>query len=157
MTPLMQDSINDLEFQLNKCKFITEHFPDAHPYGGLYSFKSKLVNQNYQKIDFYKASYYLDAVTYNQLEFKFNNKKEQIRIYSIPKNFKLIYTRWDKSARKSEHYFSNFEKNIVKNKFNDDILNYCKLAISEWIDQYPNIKVNDKNLSPSFKKMLVIS
>jgi len=176
--------LEELEYEINKIKFIQSKFPDVQcrydmietkPFSYTKSLKffSKTVNVDFEKLDFQSKYNTLYAIPYCEMIFNYNNTSETIRILPIPekiilakkshKRVSIINNTSYQNLRPTYHYediikFSRFSVNNKKNAFNQDRLyQECMLAILDFVKKYRDIKTDVKNLDPRLKKLLAFS
>jgi len=171
---LVSDCIDNQEYLLAKLKFVNLYFPDAkyhHDYYPYYkriatglpslnlSFSSKLVNTNYNSLDFVTKYSTLYVAPIHKLTFSYTQKgevkTEEIIVHSAPKLNRLAYTAWQGGPKGKEIRFSRFTFNMKGHEFDEEIFNSCRGAIMKFIQQNPGLPINEKHLEPKLKKLLV--
>lgn len=175
MPKLVGDKILDLELELAKNKVILKKFPDAYytndiPAGANYY--SKQINKLYNKTVFDSSDYWLNLKLYYQLKFDYNEKEYTVDIQSTSnQSYTLLSTesKWvnpngqdTKFVMKSDIKimtirFHDYLKDFKKHKVRDDVFNDCSLAILDFIKKHPKYKLNETNLEPRLKKLLVFN
>lgn len=163
----INDVISDAEYNLAKYKFIRDKFPDVTTFDatGLnrvftYGFRSKIVNSKYTDFEFHNfANRNLYILPYYKLEFSHNGKSEIIKVHSSPTKMSLAYIEHDytdlnytKTIR-----FSKFQNSFKKNNISDLCLKDCQIQILDFIKNNAGAKLDDKNLSPKIKKLLLFT
>lgn len=161
---LLNDRIKDIEYNITKCNFVKSHFPDVKVSlvkdinnEEILKFSSKTVNSEYSKYEFNRRIYNLNIRVYTELEFSHNNKDELIRINSSPETCKLARHTYDYKNRQNMIKFSRFSFNMKKNNFREDIFNDCRAQIMQFIQTYPESKLDTKHLEPRLKKLLLFT
>lgn len=156
----IHESIEDLEKKLAMCKFVKECLPDAKLHTNqfvTFGFSSKTVNKNYTKFDFVKTPNALYVVPYIELDFEYNGELEKVRVNSSPRSNRLAYVSWSSDYRSRVIKFSNIRLNLKTNKFKEDMLNACRLQIVNFIQNNREYKLDQKNLDPRLKKLLLFT
>jgi hypothetical protein len=98
MKPII-DKIEEAEYELQKMKFVLQKYPDAKYFYDLdyknktktLGFCAKSINTDYTHLEFLKDSHSLYVMPSIRLTFKYNNKEEEIKIFSSPKQNRLAY------------------------------------------------------------------
>lgn len=159
----IDDVINDLEYQIEKLNFVKSQYPDVKikidkVHG--YQFSSKSVNSSYSNFIFISRRYMgLYVISYCELDFSFQGKNETIKIYSSPKNSRLIYLTWRRhpETNKPIMKFARFSFNLKNNAFKDELVGSCKAAVAKFIQDNPEYHLDTKNLDHRLKKLLAFS
>lgn len=157
---LLSKAINETHRTLAKYDAIIKSFPDAKIHETYYphTFSSKEVNQNYSKLKFESKHNRLIVMPYSEVDFEFEGKIETVIINSSPKANRLAYVSWEKYPSKEKIIkFSRLTFNLKNNNFKDDMMNDCRIAIMNFIKDYPNYKLDDKHLEPRLKKLILFT
>ena len=158
----VENNIKHLENLLARNKLVLSEFPDAEVYYD--GFRSKLVNKNYNKFEFYKESYSVRVAPYCEIITSVNGKTEIIKIYSKPRSLRLVYKSWappvyrfinDKGTYIIK--FSRLSINLKNNNFKDDMLNSCRIEILNFLKENPSLKIDQKYLEPRLKNLLAFT
>jgi len=166
--------IEELEYEINKIKFVQSKFSDVQCNYKMIEnkanlqFYSKSVNLEFEKLDFESTKYgYLYAIPYCEMTFNYNNTSEIIKILPIPDKIILAKKKYVRvstgGSYKNYQYediikFSRFSFNNKKNAFNQDKLYQdCMVAILNFVKKYRDIKIDVKNLDSRLKKLLAFS
>jgi hypothetical protein len=158
MARVIGSTIQDLEYQLAKCKAVQAKFPLARV--NCHSeYQSKEVNQNYTKFEFEvrEKGKELHVLPYCEVEFTYAGKTEIIRVHSMPKANRLVYIKWNIDLKSYVMNFSRLSINLKNNEFREDMLNSCRAQIMSFIKNNPGYKLNDRHLEPRLKKLLVFT
>jgi hypothetical protein len=157
----IDDAILDLEKSIQIHKFVKDSIPDARV---LYikknqfkGFVSKYVNSQYSHIEFIDRYQKVYVAPYLELEYTFNNKPEKIRVYSSPRQTRLVYMRHNYHKRKNIICFSRLTFNIKNNNFKDDMLSACRMKIMNFIKSNPNCELDQTHLDPKLQKLLIFN
>jgi hypothetical protein len=148
--------IQELEYQLAKYQAVLKEFPDAKWHWKT-GFQSKLVNQKYAGFTFSKRGRGLYVLPYCEISFTYNGNTELITVWSKPKYNRLIRLTWDVNLRNYVMKFAKLTVNLKNNKFKDDMLNSCRSEIMSFIKNNPGYSMDDKNLEPRLKKLLIFT
>ena len=164
----LDEQFAQIDYITKKLEFMKEQVPDiqAKPYNDLVAlnpkFSSASVNQNYTAIEFKKSFDTLYVSPYLLVDFTYNGVTESIKVNSNPRASRLAYvTRYHtkgingtfKGVERQIH-FSKIQVNFKNNNFNSDMLNDCRIKILEFINKYPNYKINTKHLDEKIKKLM---
>ena len=152
-------AIYDLEKILTIHKFVMEKFPDAksHISPTYFGFSAKSVNYNYSNFEFIKGNHVLYVMPYLELDFNYNDKVEKIRINSSPRSNRLAYVKYSKEKKCNIIHFSKLKFNLKNHKFKADMINSCILNILSFIKEHPNHILDEKNLDPRLKNLLIFN
>ncbi len=143
------------EYQLAKLKFVQSHFPDTNVHQGWgLEYSSPLVNANYTDYDFEQGWSTLNVVPYSLLDFSYNGKDEQIKIYCSPRRKRLLYRSYGRYQGKSVIKFCRFVMNFKNSNFSDKALHACKVEIMNFLEKHPNHHLDTKHLDPKLKDLL---
>lgn len=161
---LLAAAAQEIDLTLAKYKAVLAKFPDAiitesWGYRNVYSshFSSKAVNTQYTKLSFENGYGGIVAVPYCEVALIHDNKDYVVKVNSIPKSSRLVYTSWrdkEKTIR-----FSRLSFNLKNNEFiiRDDMLNECRVQIMQFIQTHPGYKLDEKHLEPRLKKLLLFT
>lgn len=164
------ESIQHMEFNLAKIKFVKSIFPDVKistciRAGKEYiSFNSKSVNLLYNKYRFLGDNkYFIRIQVFYEINFTYNDKMEVVIVESSPRTYDIArlksrWNLWNSSTQRYEKpviYFSRLSSSNLK--FRDDILNDCQIKIMEFIRANPSVTVNAKHLDSRLKKLLIFT
>lgn len=171
MKPII-DKIEEAKYELQKMKFVLEKYPDAK-YFYDYDYKNKIktlgfcaksINTDYTHLEFLKDSHSLYVMPSIRLTFKYNNKEEEIKIFSSPKQNRLAYIMNTssvfsnkKSKVKSVMKFSRFVFNLKKHNFREDVFNECRSQILTFIKEHPESILDSTHLEERLKKLLAFT
>jgi hypothetical protein len=158
--------IENLNYSIAKCEFIKSVFPDVKinvtkslEGKDCFKFSSKTVNTSYTNYDIEKGYKCINLILYSELEFVYNEKPENIKIFSEPKKIKLAkastYRRNGDWGKYVIFYKFSFNKHVSPLK--DDALNKCRNEIMKFIKQNSEYKLDTKNLDSRLKKLLVFA
>jgi len=150
------DCIQELEYQLAKQKAVQKEFPDAKWHWKT-GFQSKMVNQKYTKFTFSRHGRGLYVVPYCEVTVSYNGNSETVLVYSKPKYNRLVYLSWNVNLRTYVMKFARLTINLKHNEFRNDMLNSCRAEIMSFIKNNPSYKMDDKNLEPRLKKLLIFT
>lgn len=156
---LLSNVIEETENSLCLYKFIAEKIPDVkmHFYGKDIIFSSKSVNSIYTNFEFKTMYHGVYVSPYVEYEFENNKKIENIKIYSSPRNNRLIYLDYAPKDRSYVIKFSRLQVNLKNNNFKDDMLSECRVQILNFIKNNPKFKIDSKHLEPRLKKLLLFT
>lgn len=148
--------IEELEYELAKIKYLFDKYPDIKISRGVYS--SKLVNQDYDDF-FVQSSYHsLEFGALKKIDFQHNGKIENLCIYSIPLNNRVINRefKYSKNYSKKEDIlvFTKFFQTVKTKKFDDAVISRMRKEILKYIEEYSNAKIDTQNLDDKMKKLL---
>src|ERR1700722_2940612 len=128
--------IDELMAQLQAVKV---KFPDAslHLENNKIHFRDKVVNQQYTDLEFI-TNFGVYVLPYCNIETVYNGNTNSVKVYSIPKRNKLVYTEilWDhiNNTRIQEIRFAKLSANLKNRLFNtDDMINLCHQKIIDYI------------------------
>jgi hypothetical protein len=154
----LTQTIKETQHTLAKYEAVIKVFPDAkiHETYTPHSFSSKEVNQNYTKLKFETKYSRLIVMPYSEIEFEFDGKVETITVHSSPKYNRLAYIPWMRSKEKVIR-FSRVAFNLKNNKFKDEMMNDCRVAIMNFIKDNPGHQLDQKHLEPRLKKLLLFT
>jgi hypothetical protein len=149
-------SIPELELTLAQQKAVFTQFPDAtyHYYNG---FQSKAVNKAYTKYEFKRMDWGIWVMPYCEVELALGDKTELIKVYSSPRQSRLVYLGWEYKTKSHIIKFSRIVFNFKHNNFREDMLNACRAEMMGFIKNKPGLKMDDKHLEPRLKKLLVFT
>ena len=155
----LEQTIKETQRSLAKYQAVLKEFPDAkiQDYYWPPRFSSKSVNQNYTKLKFEKQYRRLVVMPYCEVEFEFEGKTETIIVNSAPKYSRLAYIPWARQNETKYIKFSRLSVNLKNNNFKDDMMNDCRVAIMNFIQDNPGHKLDDKHLEPRLKKLLLFT
>lgn len=156
---LVKDYIVALETELTKQKAVFTAFPDARThYSSSGDFLAKSVNQQYTKWEFYRHDSGVWVSPYCEVSFTFNDKTETVKVYSSPRQNRLVYLTypWRKDEPRTIK-FSRLGLNLKNNHFKDDMLNACQIEIMEFIKKNSKYPMDSKHLEPRLKKLLAFA
>ncbi len=153
----LDQAINTTEKNLSLYKFVLEKVPDAKVHNGPYynGFSAKSVNSSYTNFEFVKSGRALYVIPYLELDFPYENSIHKIRVNSSPRASRLAYISFSREFRKSIIKFSRLKFNLKNNKFKEEMLNSCMVEIINYVKQFSNLSIDDKNLDPKLKKLLL--
>jgi len=159
MPKLVKEKIADLELELALKKAVFNKFPDA-TVTTREEYYSKLVNRNYNKFVFSRSAYGLYLRLHHELEVDYGGSIYIVDILGTAnQNYPLI--RVGKSNPNSSVYDTihvlDFPKELRKHKVRDDILNECRIEILDFIKKNPKLKLDETNLEPRLKKLLIFN
>lgn len=167
----VQESVERIEYSLEKYKFILSQFPDAELRSTMEGwipvspiFASKNINDKCTHFDFVNNYYGLYVKPRCELSFTFKDKTEIINIYSSPfKNLlvKKCYIR-NKSKNGSYDYksvlrFTNLAKRFLGLNFSESTINHFRTEIAKFIVQNSQCELDRKNLDPRLQKLLLFT
>lgn len=159
MPKLVKEVIADLELDLALKKAVFNKFPDATVTRGVYS--SKLVNRYYNKFAFESNSYSLSVRLRSELDVEYNNRTYIVDVLGTANQSYRLAHLGSTNPKSPFQYdciqFANFIKEFKKHKVRDDILNECRVEILEYIRKNPKYKIDETNLEPRLKKLLVFN
>ena len=163
----------ELEYELSKIKFMQSLFPDVQYsyettpplYKKNLKFYSKLINADFEKLDFQSRYNTLYALPYSEVTFEYNGVSETLKILPIPSQIVLAKKKHIRVPLPGKPYnyeeivkFARFSFNNKKNAFNQDKLYQdCMVAIVEFVKKYRDVKTDIKHLDPRLKKLLAFS
>lgn len=153
-----------IELDLNSeiYKAVLDKFPDAilnetfgYKYQIISNFSSKLVNAQYNKLDFDSNSRRITVIPYYELKLIHDDSEHIVKINSIPKSSRLVYTSRIFKVIK----FSRLSFNLKNNDFTftDDMLNACRVEIMKFIQSHNGYDLDKKHLEPRLKKLLLFT
>lgn len=150
--------IEDLEKSIAIHKAVQERFPDSKVQfvknNNFNGFLSKSINNIYSNFEFVETPTSVSVAPYLKFEIDYNGNKEEVKIHSIPRYSKLVYTHYDLSSRKRIVSFSRLNFNIKNNNFKDDMLSECRIKILDFIKKNHNLRLDKKHLDPKLAKLL---
>jgi len=160
MPQLLKNSISELEINLAIQKAVFNKFPDAKiNYAGELS--SKTVNKEYNRYSFFKSAYGISLKLRYELEVNING---QIHIADIHSDSNREYSILYVTSSESNKYFKldtikfpNYIKTFKRCKVRSDIFNECRVEILEFIKKYPHYKIDNSNIEPRLKKLLIFT
>jgi len=148
--------ISELEFQVNKLKFLYEKYPDLKITRGIFS--SKGVNSDYDDILFYQDKDSLSMGTLKYIDFEFNGICEKIEIYSIPKQNKILNKTRNYNTSltkyKTKLCFTKFFSTFKFKKFDENILSKTRKHLLEFINHNKDLEINYSNIDKKLEKIL---
>lgn len=159
----INQSIKEHDYILTRLKFVQTHFPDAQvqEYYVPAFFKSKMVALHYTDIEVINSTIDVTVMPYHKLLFKYDNQEEEIKIHSIPTKSKLAYIDQQHTsngfALEKIIKFSKLSFNLKSSKFNDEMVNDCRIHILQFIRDHSDCKLDDSNLEDRLKKLLIFT
>ena len=154
MSLKLEDVITKSQCDIAKYQTVLQHFPDARFYNHKYQFRSKKVNQQYNKLLFEKSYSTLRVIPYCEIPFQFNGKSEFLIVNSSPRDSRLAYLSW--YNHKYIIKFSKLSFNLKNNNFKEDMLNDCRVSIMNFIKDYPKYDLDTTHLEPKLKKLIFL-
>lgn len=154
----VNDTINSLEYNLSKLKFVQENFPKVKLQADIeenFIFSSKLVNSNFSDFKIVSGTYDIKLLVYKMLEFEYNGNTEIVVINSIPKSCKIVDVYF-----KDSKLIVKIHKPIFKSKNKDiykQVSNECDLAILEFAKEHPSAKFDETITNSRVEKLLILS
>jgi hypothetical protein len=163
----INDYLKQIEYVTEKVNFLKKEIPDIKikTYESTISFyprfAAKSVNQDYTNLDFRRTWKDLSVIPYRVVNFTYNGKSEDIKIYSDPGTSRLIYiTRKFDSKTRNTEYTLNFAKmaiNFDRYSFNSTMLNACRLEILNFMKKHSTYPLNTKHLDPKLKNLMAFT
>jgi hypothetical protein len=156
---LVKDYIGALEAAKTAFCLASSAFPDARThYSSSGDFLAKSVNQQYTKWEFYRHDSGVWVSPYCEINFTFNDKTEVIKVYSSPRQNRLVYLTypWRRDEPRTIK-FSRLSLNLKNNHFKDDMLNACRIEIMEFVKKNAKYPMDSKHLEPRLKKLLAFT
>lgn len=168
----LQTLVENSEFEVAKYKEVLSKFPDAKTFNNtnygskfiVYGFSSKLVNSNYNDYTFTNwNNFWLYIEPHFEFNFSYNGRSEVVCVHSSPRRIslaKLIWIRGKDYNYLDNKYiirFCNFKLLFKKKEFSEKCLNDCRLKILDFIKVNSKYKIDDKNLEPRLKKLLLFT
>ena len=159
----LKTKIEELEAAAGHLKNIIQQFPDAS-INSDGSIHSAMVNQCYNETTFTNTRYYLYMQLFYNHSYALNNKEHSIRIYSKNKqSYRLLSIGFDFTNGKDKKTtytinFADYVKDFKKHKVREGtLIDDCRNEIIAFIKNNPNYKINETNLEPRLKKLLIFS
>lgn len=163
MSRSIDKEIDNLDFYLEKLKFIQLKYPDtqfnSHTSKRNIKFISKKINESYTNFDFIHSYNSLYIEPHILLTFNYNNREEIIKIYSSPMKNRLAYAQWDYSTKpgKTVLKFSKIALNLKNRNFREGLLVSCQMEIMKFIKKNPSIELDTTHLDSRLKKLIIFT
>lgn len=150
-------TIQTMEYDLAKIKFVQQHFPKMKLQVDEESFlfSDRTVNSNFNNYTFYKNYYDLRMGVHHELDFVFNNKTEIVVVDSLPRQT-MIATQYKINNEYEIRVLKPPFKSKDKERQKDLMENYYK-AVIEFITARKGMKINKEYLPPRLEKLLMFT
>jgi len=153
-TKSIEESIKLLKKEIVKLEAIRLRFPDAEFVKAKNAFKSKTVNSDFDDVIFSYDRWRLLCGTVAKINYIFDNKTEEVLIYSSPIKNVLIHKRKDYHSKKTKIWFSRFAINLKGHNFPDHLIDKCRKEMIKFISEDPSIIIDMKHIDPKIRKLL---
>lgn len=146
------DEIKELEPKVLKHKEVLNAFPNAVFDPSLNFYADNSVNKIFTHLEFEQKWKNLVVYAYVKIPVLINNVQEEIKVYALPYERVLVHITWDRA----KIYFNKFPFNIRKHNYIGDIKNDIRKAFLTFVTNNPNVPIDDSNLTPEIKKLILI-
>ena len=151
--------IQQKQFELAKLKHLQAIYPDIKYFRGIFS--TKQVNENYDEVLIESTYSGLELKAYKKIEFKYGELITETKVFSSPYINKIAVISYEydyvKHTSKSKIKFTRYCQTFKSKKFDSIVLKKVRESTIQFLDQHKNYIIDDTNLDPKLKKILLFS
>lgn len=144
MPQVIEKKINEIEKDLNKCKFVKSLYPDAKIYSGLI-FSSKKINKEFDNFKFNDFGSWIELKLFKNIDYN----SENIQIFSNPLQI-IVMGRYFIAHENFEIRFSNLNFDLKNDNF---IQKYEEMVINFITDNIKRNRTKSLNYKSLDKKV----